>query len=69
MAEGENEMKKYKFSELNEMAKYEAVKDYQKGWLETHPYDAFTFHEAWDLIQDTEEDVFYNEEGEIIDED
>ena len=57
---------KYKFSELNKNAQWRAMQDYQKGWNKTHPDEKFTFGELFELCMNTNDDVFYNKEGEVI---
>jgi len=54
-----------KFSELNTTAKNNAIIDYIKGWKETHPNETLTPKEAMDCCFDSEDDVEYNENGEI----
>lgn len=61
-------MKLYKFSELNSDAKRIAAKSYKDGWMETHPDDNMTLHEAFEGCIDIEDDVLYHENGEDAEE-
>lgn len=54
-----------KFSELSKTAQAIAVNDYIKGWFETHPNDMISLQDAYKSCFDSEEDINYNEEGEI----
>lgn len=54
-----------KFSELNEDAKMVAIKDYIRGWKETHTDETLSIEKARELCLDTEDDVEYNVDGEI----
>lgn len=62
--------KVYKFSELSLKAKENAVHDYFLGLplIYDEDVDPITLDDCWDLIKDTEDDVFYNVNGEVVDE-
>jgi len=66
-------MKQYKFSQLNAKAKVIAVFDYYRGIIDNRDWhddveDCLSFEECFDLCADTENDVVYNEKGELIEE-
>ena len=56
-----------KYSELDIDAQKVAMNDYQSGWLETHT-DIFSTRELHEFCMDTNEDVNYNPNGTIIEE-
>jgi len=55
-----------KFTELSEENKTKAVKDYIKGWKETHPEETLSIEEATILCIDSNEDVEFGEMKEEI---
>ena len=63
-------MTRMKFSQLSEKAQMRAVKDYLRGWEVTHENeeDALTEDEALDACRDTEHELFYTENGKLIEE-
>ena len=61
-------MKKYKYSELSEKAKITATLDYMYGWNDNHEaVDHINLKEAFWLIGDTEDDILYDEKGNMVD--
>lgn len=58
-----------KFSELTKEAKKTAIKEYKKGWTETHPNEELSDTDAINCLMDEEdssEGPNYNQEGEIL---
>lgn len=55
----------FKFTQLSNQAKMVAIKDYIKGWKETHD-ENITMKEANQYCLDSNEDVRYNQRGEMI---
>lgn len=59
-------MKKYKFSELNQKATINAVIDYLDGYNGTREWgDDLSVLDAFDCCKDTENEVFYDEFGNV----
>lgn len=56
-------MKYYKFAELSEKAKKNAVKQYLRGWEETHEKDDMSFDDAYNSCIDTNDDFAYDIKG------
>ena len=54
-----------KFSELSEITKLIVADKYRKGWSETHD-EVLSLADAEKCCMDLEDEVFYNNEGEII---
>lgn len=59
--------KAYKFLELNKKAQNFAIKDYIKGWEETHDKGDMTFEEVKEILTDNNDDdeFLYTSKGEI----
>jgi len=53
-----------KFSELSIKAKGKAISDYIKGWNETHN-EILPERLVYELCMDSENDVSYNKNGEV----
>ena len=59
----------FKFSQLSSKAKAHAIREYLEGWNELRDEeDKMTLEEASELILDTEDDVFYDCDGNLIEE-
>lgn len=60
-----NRVTRFKYSQLGKEGKARARLEYQKGWNEVdiHKDDIFTEWELNGFCEDSEEDVFYNEDG------
>lgn len=58
--------RQYKYSELDQAAKVRAMTDYLEGWLITHPNEVISTPELDLLCHDTDDDVLYDEHGNLI---
>ncbi|HLD89520.1 MAG TPA: hypothetical protein VI911_00615 [Patescibacteria group bacterium] len=61
-------MTKYKFTDLSPEAKLNAMLDYISGWQQTHNDDPFDLTDAESACLDLNDELFYNEKGELLDE-
>ncbi len=59
-------MKTYKFEKLSRRSKDKAIKDYCKGWLETHPNDPLDEYEVEGILLHDLEEERYTKKGELI---
>lgn len=57
----------YKFSQLSNQAKDVAVLDYIKGWEEEHEINDMSYDDAYSGCVDTEDEVLYDANGNILD--
>lgn len=58
-------MKKYKYSQLSKKSQANAREDYQNGWSETHD-EILSDSELHDLCLDSDNDVLFNKNGNVI---
>ena len=61
-------MKTYSFRELKKKYKDRAIKDYEKGWLETHPdpEDGVSYDEVYSILLDDLDDERYSQFGRLL---
>ena len=55
--------KHYKFSELSKAAKVIAVKEYLRGWEETHDKGDMSYDDAYSSCIDTNDEIAYDKKG------
>ena len=58
--------KKYRFMKLSAAAKKVAVKQYLKGWEETHEKGDMSYDDAYSSCIDTNLEIFFTEKGKEI---
>ena len=58
--------KTFQFNRLNKKAKLRACKDYQKGWLETHPDDPIDFEDTYSVLVHDLKEERYTKFGRLL---
>lgn len=56
----------YKFNELSSKVQNKVIKDYQNGWLETHPNESLTKYEVSDILMDNLKEENYDKKGNFL---
>ena len=60
--------KKYRFLKLSAASKKVAVREYLKGWEETHEKGDLSYDDAYSCCIDTNLEIFFTVEGKEIQE-
>ena len=56
----------YKFNELSSKVQNKVIKDYQNGWVETHPNESLTKYEVIDILMDNLKEENYDQKGNFL---